>query len=330
MIVEQLGARSGATPEGDSRCSAATATVAPRRLEHFPAGLAAVPAPAARLPPRRRAPSREHGRGYRRLSRPGAGSGSRVVRRALLGRCDRRGAQARASSRACCSRRRRSRPGGVPRRRSTPTASRRTTCSGSRPALAWAGARAAQWTIEHSAGGAERKREEFRAYPTSTAQLRGLRRSDLGLAALRGGARARRAIRKRTCARLRPRATRRTRATAESGCRSIAAIASNRSGARAQAGAGRADTVIWNAAAAAFCQIYDARTMTDILRIGLSALLAQQRALVGRVEQHREREHAGVQPPARRAQRGAARSASATTMSARASDRASRGESPTT
>jgi len=35
----------------------------------------------------------------------------------------------------------------------------------------WQGARAAQWTIEHTSGGAERRREQFRAYPTGSASF---------------------------------------------------------------------------------------------------------------------------------------------------------------
>jgi flagellar protein FlgJ len=35
----------------------------------------------------------------------------------------------------------------------------------------WGGARTLQWTLEHEAGTAQRKREEFRAYPTTAASF---------------------------------------------------------------------------------------------------------------------------------------------------------------
>lgn len=168
MIVEQLGSRPGTTPEGDAP-QRTTATVAPRGLEHFPAGLppslrprASAAVPAAPIA----STATDAG------DSPAAGSGSApesFVARFLDDATDA------------------ARKLGIEPRLLLAQAALETGWGSAAPQHAngqptnnlfgikagasWAGARAAQWTIEHSAGGAERKREEFRAYPTSTASF---------------------------------------------------------------------------------------------------------------------------------------------------------------
>ncbi len=166
MIVEQLGPRSGATPEGDSP-QPTNATVAPRGLEHFPAGLPpSLRPPASGAAPASPIASTATDSG----DSPASGSApeSFVARflddatdaarklgiepRLLLAQAALETGWGSASPQH---------PSGEPT----------NNLFGIKAGASWPGARAAQWTIEHSAGGAERKREEFRAYPTSTASF---------------------------------------------------------------------------------------------------------------------------------------------------------------
>jgi flagellar protein FlgJ len=168
MIVEQLGARSGATPEGDS-LEPAPATVAPRGLEHFPARLP----PSLRQPASAVAPAAAAASGAANTGdSPAAGVGSApesFVARFLDDATDAarklgiepRLLLAQAALETGWGAAAPQHPDGQPT----------NNLFGIKAGASWAGARSAQWTLEHSAGGAERKREEFRAYPTSNASF---------------------------------------------------------------------------------------------------------------------------------------------------------------
>ena len=96
--------------------------------------------------------------------------------RALFARRDRRRRARSGSSRACCSRRPRSRPAGAPRRRNTPTAAPTNNLFGMKAGDGWRGGRVAHWTIEHLGGVDDAQARRVPRLRPRGRQLRGLRR----------------------------------------------------------------------------------------------------------------------------------------------------------
>ena len=169
MIVEQLGSRSGATPEGDSP-AARPSNLGAAGPRAFPGRPSAVPAPAGVCGCAGRSGARSGAANTGDSPAAGVGSAPEsFVARFLDDATDAarklgiepRLLLAQAALETGWGSAAPQHPDGQPT----------NNLFGIKAGASWAGARSAQWTLEHSAGGAERKREEFRAYPTSTASF---------------------------------------------------------------------------------------------------------------------------------------------------------------